>query len=63
MAKTTPPEFPSDTPKKDKVPVGSPMGFNETPLEYTQRVLGQYNNIESDIPVSHDYWRIKRSIK
>jgi hypothetical protein len=42
--------------------VGTPRGFNETALEYVQRTLGEYNNIESDIPTNHAYWRVKQEV-
>jgi len=45
-------------PKTENKIVEVPKKLN-TELSGRARVLKQYNNIESDIPVNHPYWRMK----
>lgn len=35
---------------------------NESPLQYVQRILKEHDGLESNIPVGHDYWEIKRRV-
>ncbi len=44
---------------KDKKTKKTEEKKEETPLEVVQRVLSEYNNLESDIPVNSEYWTAK----
>lgn len=41
---------------KDKSKLLCPRGTK-------QEILAAYNNMESDIPVTHNYWKIKKNVK
>jgi len=70
LAKTTPPEFPRpEFPKpeleikpKSEPEIVTSDKSKETPLEYVQRILAEYDGLESNIPIAHDYWEVKRRI-
>jgi len=68
LAKTTPDEsvvFPKPkmpTKPKDGTVVWATELNPDKPLEYCQRVLAEHGGLESNIPIGHDYWRVKRNI-
>jgi len=51
------------TPEPSTVEVKTVANYigGDSPLEYCQNMLKEYGQ-ESDIPVDHDYWRVKRRI-
>lgn len=34
----------------------------ESPLQYVQRILAEYGNKESEIPLSHEYWTLRNRV-